>query len=234
MDVVSFPVNAPFKGPSLNNEGEWLHIGIEHTPKNFGQLISFGRDPSCCDIILPEGSPKQCHFFIHPQSREVLLRDDSHDNSTVLFASSSPAEWRLNLPDVQPRQRVMLPVKRYASIRMRNALFRLGWSETIQHAHQAAQAMHVSTPAVALSSNPVDALENGQIFHQPIIQLGQGTSGKVFLTVNLKTGEHLAVKNFRFPPGNERKGKDIVRREVNLMKALSHVSFQPTRHLALL
>lgn len=230
-NIVSLPINAPFKHNASNGR-VWLRVGLEHTPKKSGQLISFGSDRSRCDINLPEGCPMQCHFFIHPRTRELLLRDDSSNSSTILFASAEPAASRFSLPDAQPRQRVVLGAIQNARIRMHNALFTLGWGPSRCSALEAARTMPRFTPSGALSSNPVDLLEGGRIVHSRMAQLGQGSSAKVFLTLNLKTGDHLAVKIFVFRRGMESKGKEVVRKEVDMMKELSHVSYLPLGHLA--
>ncbi len=107
--IVSLPSNASFKHTDSSDGSVWLRIGIDHTPKCSGRLVSFGHDDSCCDILLPEGYPqKQCHFYIHPRTLEVILRDDTSDYSTILFSSPTPNETRFSLPDAQPRQRVVL------------------------------------------------------------------------------------------------------------------------------
>ena len=230
--IVSLPSNASFKHSDPSDGSAWLRVGIDHIPKSSGRLVSFGRDHSCCDILLPEGYPqKQCHFYIHPGTFEVLLRDDTVDYSTILISSNTPAETRFSLPDGQPRQRVVLEAIRNAHIRMQKALFMVGWSGTRRMAFEAARATSKFLLSGAVGSPAADLLENGRIVHRRIRRLGSGSYGKVFLTVNLKTGDHLAVKVFEFKPEVEREGKDLVRQEVDLIKELSHVSLEAARLL---
>ncbi len=100
----------------------------------------------------------------------------------------------------------------------------IGWSGTRKNAYEAARATSKFSPSVALGSHAADLLEHGRIVHRRIRRLGSGSYGKVFLTVNLKTGDHLAVKIFEFEAEVETEGKKLVRQEVDLMKDLSHVS----------
>ena len=228
--VVSLSSNAPFKHINSDDGSEWLRVGIRHIPKNPGRLVSFGCDRCCCDIILPEGFPRwQCHFFINPLTAELLLRDDTVDGTTVLTASNDPADPRFDLPDAHPRQRVVVQDIRNARIRMQNALFMLGWSGTINSAMDAAKTMSRFAPSPAFRSSLADLRERGQIVHRRIRKLGRGGAAKVYLTLNLKTGDHLAVKIFRFDPTVEMAGKIEVKREVDLLKRLSHVSSELLR-----
>lgn len=227
VSIVSLPSNASFKHSEPRDGSVWLRVGIDHIPKSPGRLVSFGCDHSCCDILLPEGYPqKQCHFYIHPRTFEILLRDDTADYSTILISSNTPTETRFSLPDGQPRQRVVLEAVKNAHIRMRKALFMIGWAGTRDVAFEAARATSKFSPSVALGSRAADIFENGRIVHRRISRLGTGSYGKVFLTVNLKTGDHLAVKVFEFAPEVEREGKDLVRQEVELIKELSHVCLE--------
>ncbi len=105
------------------------------------------------------------------------------------------------------------------------------WSETRKDALEAARGTFKFSPRVALGSRAADSLEHGRIVHRRICRLGSGSFAKVFLTVNLKTGDHLAVKIFGFEPELEQEGKELVRQEVDLMKDLSHVSLEPPRLL---
>jgi hypothetical protein len=221
--VVAHADNAPFKHTNPTEGTVSLGVGIVHSPKNAGHLLSFGNDSVCCDIFLPQGCPKQCHFFINPRSREVLLRDDSDDSSTALLSSANPDESRFSLPHAQHRQRVVLAAINNARICMCDALFRLVWSGNRDGALEAAQRTRKFPPDPALRSSELDLLENGHIIHSRIKTLGEGASAKVFRTLNLKTGDHFAVKIYKFDFSVEQAGKDAVRKEVNLIAGLSHV-----------
>jgi len=227
---VSHTCNAPFKHTNLSDGTVSLGIGTGHVPKNEGQLISFGIDPVCCDIVLPYGRPKQCHFSIHPRTCELLLHDDSDNSSTALLSSPKSGESTLSLPRAQHRQRVVLASINNARICISNSVFRLAWSRNRGKALEDAQRMRKFSPDHAYISTPLDLLENGRITHKRIKILGEGASAKVYLTRNLKTGDHLAVKVYKFEDRVEEMGKDAVRKEVNLIESLHHVSYQPSRH----
>jgi hypothetical protein len=231
--VVDHDRNARFKHENTTSvKTVSLGVGIGHEPKNQGQLISFGTDPGCCDILLRSGFPRQCHFSIHPRTHEVLLHDDSQDGSTTLLSSNKPEESRFSIPEAQHRQRVVLTAMNNAHIRIFDALFKLTWSGNKDEALERAQSMVRFAPDHACISTPIDLLENGQITHRRIRILGEGASAVVYLTMNLKTGDHLAVKMYKFngQAEVEKACKDAVRKEVNLIASLHHVSHQPSRH----
>jgi hypothetical protein len=224
--VVSHFRNAPFKHTNTDDGKVSLGVGIEHNPKNRGQLISFGDDPACCDIFLPDSCARQCHFLFHPRTCEVLLHDDSNDSSTALLLPHFPEAQQFSLPDAQHRQRVLLAGHHDALICISDACFRLAWSETRNRALIEAQRMRKFAPV----STQLDPLENGRITHAPLEILGEGGSAMVLLTLNLKTGDYLAVKVYNSRHRVERAIKDGVRKEVNLIASLHHVCHQPSRH----
>ncbi len=224
--IVSLPVNLRFKHILVEGRA-CLRVGVDHVPKRPGQLISFGRNPSLCDIALPQDFPgTQCHFSINPQSGELLLRDDTEDMSTLLSAPSTPEDQRLRLPDSRPRQRVVLTTEKGNLIRMKNAQFLLLWSEraTRERALEEAKNKAMIGPGVALNLGSDLGLERGQIIHSRIAELGKGVTATVFKTLNLNTGDHLAVKSFHFEsPKHQDAVKVVVRKEVVLLSQLSHV-----------
>lgn len=226
VQIVTLPVNARFKH-TRPDKTAWLRIGIDHDPKNLGQLISFGCDSTCCDIILRPGfAQRQCHLFIHPRTGELLLRDDTTDHSTEIFGSNDPLEHKFRLPDTQPRQRVLLAVAENVRIKMKDALFKVNWSERLR-AFNAAKMMPMITQSVAHSFTRADHVESGRIVHRRVSKLGKGATATVFLTLNLKTGDQIAVKIFnKFKTiAEEMESKKYVKREVDLMSRLSHVRF---------
>jgi hypothetical protein len=224
--IVSLTENAPFK---LRGKA-CFRIGVGHDPKNPGQLVSFGSDPACCDIILPQGySQTQCHFFIHPGTGELLLRDDTTRGSTSLSSLDDPLDLIIGLPNSQPRQRVVVNTEPEFLFKMGEASFMLMWIDR-RAALEAARTKSMITRSVAPISNRYLLPENGKIVHKPIRELGRGASATVFETLNLRTGSHLAVKKFRPIPGisrrEERVLKEEYKREVRLVSQLSHVGSQ--------
>lgn len=233
--IVSLPQNEFFKA---NLSGKvCLKIGVDHNPKHAGQLISFGRDSSSCDVTLPPGFPeKQCHFFVHPRTREVLLRDDTSHGSTSLADPDDVSNLALGLPTSQPRQRVLLNTIPEFVLKMENATFILAWSDR-GRAFDAAKTTSIVRESVAITSSRHLLLQDGSLIHSPFQQLGLGDSATVFKTLNLNTGSHLAVKIFHPIPGiSERADKNLKReykREAKLISRLSHVSNSILQHLYL-
>jgi hypothetical protein len=229
--IVSLAENAPFK---LSGKA-CFRIGVDHDSKNPGQLVSFGSDPACCDIILPQGYPqKQCHFFIHPGTGELLLRDDTTHGSTSLSSLNDPSDLMVGLPDSQPRQRVVINTETEFLFKMVEASFTLMWIDR-RGALEAAKTKPMIRRSVAHISKRYLLPENGKIVHKPIKELGCGGSATVFKTLNLNTGSHLAVKKFRPIPGlsgrEDKLLKEEYRREVGLVSRLSHVGSQLRKFL---
>jgi hypothetical protein len=221
-DILTIGLNARFRNTDPEDGSLSLRVGLDHQPRQPGQLISFGRDRSRCDVVLPAGfSARQCHFFIHPRTGEVILRDDSINSSTSLLHLNESLTTRCALPDSQPRQRVVPHTMQEICIRMHNAVFMVFWCDKVR-AFEATKTMpRFRAPLTVVLADP---LENGQIVHQHIHGLGQGATAEVFKTLNLKTGDHLAVKIFKHAPDNEEAIKRVVRIEVELISQLSHVS----------
>lgn len=223
---MSLPVNAHFKH-ILQSGKAHLRIGIDHRPKRPGQLVSFGRDPSSCDVVLPQEFPeRQCHFFIHSRTGELVLRDDTANDSTLLFIPSTPSDPTLTLPDCHPRQRVVLASEQAPNIKMGDALFTLLWGER-ERAFQAAKNTPIITRSPPQGLTPALGLERGKIVHKCVGELGKGATATVFKTLNLHTGDYLAVKIFSFDSWiYEDIAKKEVRKEVGVLSQLSHVRFK--------
>lgn len=220
--ILSDPVNASFKHPQPDGV-DIFRIGVDHSPRTSGQLVTFGTDRSCCDIILPPGFPlKQCHFFINPRTGELLLRDDSADETTLLTHSNLPF---FSLPSsTQPRQRVVPTAEHRARVTMQRARFHLIWGSP-KIAFPAAWTKSLISPNI--TSRDQRILQNGQLVHSRMRELGQGATAKVYLTLDLNTGDHIAVKTFSREQGkSEHRGntvKRLARMEVRVMSKLSHV-----------
>jgi hypothetical protein len=225
-DIISDRANARFKH-RLPSGKDVLRFGFNHTPKKNGSFVSFGSNSNCCDVLLPRDFPQmQCHFFTNRQSGELLLRDDTANEDTFL---SVPGGAKFYLPDTQPRQRVLLTSEGDIVIKMQLAQFKLLWG-TAREGLESAKAKYMPSNASQNLPTAIKQKENryvrsdANIVHHHIKKLGRGVSAKVFLTTDLTTGDHLAVKEFYMPEdGDEERLKMGVRKEVDLISQLSHV-----------
>jgi hypothetical protein len=223
IQIVSSEDNALFRWK--NKDGELvLRIGVDHTPKVPGHLVSLGSDRSWCDIVLPPAFPsRQCHIFINPQTGYLLLRDDTPDHATTLKV---PGNQKFSLPRSQPRQKVLFGHGRTASIAMqKTAHFELlRWAEPSQVIKAAARKKALFLQSAAPGSAQRRVLENERIVHEYIRALGSGGYGDVFETLDLGTGDILAVKTFRFTSRQEEIDvKKQGKQEVNVLSNLKHV-----------
>lgn len=217
--IVANTANASFRYDVAHGVG-YLRIGIDHDPKVPGQLISFGHDPFVSDIILPRGFPgRQCCFMVNAGTGEMLLRDDTEDHSTYIDVPGGPD---FDLPDSGLRQRVLSTSCRTPSVQMGDALFKLLWGDT-KRAFNAA-----STKPILMQSFPLrNSRGFGEIVHSRIRELGRGATSTVWLTLDLTTGNHLAVKLMLPNPGEDvsiqQQKKRQVGIEAGLLSHLSHV-----------
>lgn len=217
-EIARLPVNAPFTH-TFPNHTVYLKVGTDHVPKHPGRLISIGSNRSNCDIILPQGYPsRQCCFLVNPRTGEMLLRDDTEDQSTRLVVAGGA---KYELPRTQPRQRVILGGETGASIQMRGAVFNFQWSEKNRAFGVAKTRSLVAQPTPLRSFDRVREIE-----HRRIRELGRGATSTVWLTIDLGTGDHLAVKVFQLHSREGEVEADIKRQvmeEVRLLSGLSHV-----------
>lgn len=199
-----------------------LRIGVDHIPKIPGQLITFGHDVARCDIVLPPGcSQMQCHFFINPSSGELLLRDDSPDRSTYLGGAKGR---KLDLQNVEPRQMVVLQTEKGGYIMLPSGVqFIIAWDQP-KEAFLAAKTKSNILPITEHISSSTGVYETRGLVHRQIRRLGRGSTATVYLTVDLYTGDHLAVKTFHFESkAQEEMVKSEVKRELSLLSMVSHV-----------
>lgn len=230
IQIVSSEDNARFKWRTPGGEVV-LRIGVDHTPKVPGHLVSLGSDRSRCDIVLPPSFPsRQCHIFINPQTGYLLLRDDTPDHATILKV---PDNQKFSLPRSQPRQKVLFGRHRTAFIAMQKIahfeLLRL--AEPSQVIKAAARKKALFLPSAAPGSAQRRVLENERIVHQRIRELGSGEYGDVFETLDLGTGDILAVKTFSFTFRQEEIDvKKQGRQEVNVLSNLKHVRSNSCRN----
>jgi FHA domain len=239
--IVTDPVNGPFL--RLTGAGDVvISLPLDNISKTKGNLVTFGRDPSVCDVYL--GSSKyyaktHCFIYVHPVSGEFVLQDVSSSQSVGLGVESGD-DRRFHLQGA-PRRRV-LATSRCTIFGIRQAAFQLSWCGRQSDVQQAkmrhvAQRDHLTRTSVERESvlppqpgtrvqppaaHGVQLLR--KIDHQPRGDLGSGSYGKVKLTVDLDSGDLLAVKQFPIRPELEKQQKEKVKHEVLLLSKLSHVS----------
>ena len=223
--VVDIPENVMFRLlPEKSLKYGGFAIGPNHKPKLSRQFLSIGSDYQTCDILLPKGFPeRQCHFFVHPVTGELLLHDDSPNNGTSLSVGGTDTS-KFNLPLDKPRQRV-LPQShdRITLTFARQLRFKLLWGSP-RSAFEAIENRKLMSHTVR-GANRVRTLENGQLIHHILHPLGAGETATVYKTIDLNTGDYLAVKVYDISSKTiEEKACRNVRKEQALLSRLAHVS----------
>lgn len=228
-EIVSMSANDWFR-ESRPGGKDVFRVAFDHEPKNPGQLISLGSYSRLCDIVLPESyARRQCHFWIHPGTGELLLVDDTDEKTTKVDVTGGS---KYRLPKTGLRQRV-ISIHPTVLLRMQAAHFRLWWCPTTLQSETARTAFnnHQSRPSFAQAALPASpgayppSVRPGSLLqHHNLRELGRGSSAVVYLTVDLATGDYLAVKTWRHAIDRRRAGfRAAVGREIQVSMELAHV-----------
>ena len=227
--IVSISANEWFR-ESRPGGKDVFRVGFDHEPKTPGQLISFGSYSRLSDIVLPQNYARmQCHFWMHPGTGELLLMDDTDNKTTEVNVAGGS---KYNLPKTGLRQRVV-SIHSNLLLRMQAAHFRLWWGPTTIQS-EAAKTMfnnHQNRRSVAQASASVypagfspSARRGTLLQHHRLRELGRGTSAIVYLTVDLATGDHFAVKTWQHAADIGKEWfRAAVKREMQVSTELSHV-----------
>lgn len=230
--IVLHPRNTSF----LENEGcpdrPSFRVTLGHSPKRRGTLLSLGKED--CDIYLTEQclSQHQCHFRIHPDTCELILRDDSPTRTTrLIFDANTSQKYSLQ---GFPRQRVISrKIQAIIYMYIYDAIFELRFPAPGQEIKHDAILNYVECNGLKPWSGPrgrkkcaLQELPNqGRIVYEKKRCLGQGSYGDVFLIADLRTGDHFAVKQFdKLANETEEEQKRRFQKEVGLLRAAAHVS----------
>lgn len=238
------PENQAARAIVSNPPNEWLRecrpdgsavlrVGFNHEPKTRGHLLSFGSNLRLNDVILPPIYPRQqCHFWIHSNTGELLLQDDTENKSTTLSVAGGS---KYHLPNNGPRQRV-LTIHLNVLIKMQAAHFRLWWGPMTGQPEAVKTAMidfrfrqslgQASAPPYPLATST--SARRGPLIHHRLQELGRGASAVVYQTIDLTTGDHLAVKTWQPAVAVDKECFiEIVKKEMQIASQLSHVRNRP-------
>lgn len=241
--VLAHPVNSKLLS-ELPDGSTVLDVGFNIHSKYPGALATLGSDHA---DILVKGSdiaPIQCTFEVNWDTGFVLLRDNSIDKTTQFFGPDA-----IPFQDGRPRRIVV--------VKGINSKFAIGGTgagsmqfELIWHGYaeetmtkiiakgwKGARRPH-SCPIQNLKSRLASCHPKGstltsqvrmpEIRHMKIKSIGSGASAEVFKSVDVDTGELLAVKQFKAEATtveNERwVRRQFMQREVDTLRQLRHVS----------
>lgn len=250
--IIDDEANSSFR---VTQDGRsFLAIGLQGTSKLPGRLASFGRDPTQNDIILTERlySRNHCHIFFNASTTHLILRDTSGTKATqVVYKSTNNAEnKKLQLQD-DPRQRILL-YKSDLILIIGSAHFQVMWRDLSEpqvrqkvEASRKAFALQRVSPELDVTSLELQRFRPKQyetrsaytpdvgsmfkrlpmITHEKIKFLGQGAFGTVHEIIDLHTGNVWAVKTSGKKGGNNNSYKEALKREVEVLAFLSHVSY---------
>jgi hypothetical protein len=210
-----------------------------------GCLVTIGRegDIEICGSLV---SAIQCQILLNPSTKEILLRDKSTFQSTMIQLRSDLSPLYFNSRG--PRQ-IVLRQDDSVLIGMggdnsRLFQFEIVWPPSDEMKCDRVEVLKkdfVNLPkkarlAVTAEENPgpgsryntrIQKMPNNEKWlHRPIKMLGSGTYGEVHQTVNMHTGNYYAVKSLTRPrnAANDMTWRRDVLREVTTLQKLSHVS----------
>lgn len=219
-----------------------LQISLKHKSKKPGNcLVSFGRDPRLCDIVLGTSkyySHVHCYIHINKTSGELVLYDSSRDGSTELKMEDDEGY------DLQgaPRRRV-IPAGIDGLFGIKSIRFLIkkkddpsGTQDTRERIANSRPSDYLSHTTIVRSSclphehntriqppRPKPGVQPlTKIVHRPRKFMGQGAFGSVSLTVDLDSGNLLAVKRMWIGQEYERKWKQQAKHEVLMLADLEH------------
>ena len=215
-------------------------------------LLTLGHEG---DVKLygPEISRIQFQFQLHPDTREIILRDTSTHRNTKVVNTTDPASLYFSSADGIPRQVVVRHndqiIVSVPGENNQTYLFAIIWppnkswirqalATLVQnHAHFVTRYNEIPSVSVTQYKTPAPQSRceaqgtNEPWLHRKIRPLGIGTFGRVYQTVNMHTGEHFAVKVVKrgMASSSDSDLRRMANDEVNILKGLDHVS-TPSEH----
>ncbi|ERF69353.1 hypothetical protein EPUS_08826 [Endocarpon pusillum Z07020] len=225
--IVLHPRNTSFleelaSGPSFR-------ITLGHSPKKRGTLLSFGKVD--CDIYLIEQCLPDylCHFQVHPKTCELILQDDSSTRMVRLsFGKKTSQKYSLQ---GHSRQRVISKNIKAIQMHIYDAFFEICFPgpgheiarDTIVRFIERNGLKPWTRPGGRRRYALQEPQEQARIAYEKRGWLGEGSYGNVLLVVDLRTGDHLALKVFgRLNDETEEERKSRFRKEAELLKAAAH------------
>ena len=250
--IVHNPLNQKYKYQHPVTNSWCLRVGFDKPSKNPGLLISSGRIRVLNDVILggTQYGKIQCYFALHEVTGELLLFDTSKRRTTHLLDGTDGKHWRCD-----PKQGVVRLHCDRVLLQPNNAQFWLvppdddvdyQRRQRLLYARQNPRSDEfVPTLSLLEALSCFDTkhetrvqtlgprIPGQEIYHIQIRELGRGTFGCVREVVDLRTGNHYAVKiiaHNRFHElgfSSEKTYEEKVKEEVLLHQSLSCVISRP-------
>lgn len=198
-------------------------------------LVTLGRDPRHCDIVLERGtvSGVHCQFEINLATRVIMLHDKSSSLSTQIFGeNAAPFEFgrfpRRVMVAHDDHTVLGIGGKGYNLFR-----FRLIWYTRELQVNSVrkllSDCMEIpelapTAPSTRMSSSPT----GGQLKIRWVKDktLGRGAYGEVYAGFDVDTGARFAVKRVKDASAN----RVNLERVIEAMKKLHHVSHHHNEH----
>jgi len=249
--ILSLPENmhkVPMNIDAFGNVGfDFSSAAIKWDSEASDSILTFGRDPDCHVRLDGESySERHCNFFLHRETKLLMLEDTSSDGDTELKPlDPSLKDPKYQMPFFVPRQRVLIEESAY-SLKLLNALFFISFWQPLEETpdpwwqrYLLIKDVFLSTRRTRLSRqrtvNPRLSVENRYLpqptgsrrpithdFH-PQSVLGVGGQGSVEKQIDLTTGEVVAVKRLAFT--TEGKKRRALKELENIHRLGHHVSF---------
>ena len=217
------------RSPSVSS-GSCLQLTFDERPKNIKHGFVFGSDPRICDVLLggkADGFSGR-HFYISFNERgEVTLKNLSNRVASISYnGEKAPERTHFTWILFETYENIIITMAK------RNLKFKVVWPKRNQecedmykaHRNRYLEETRDEMPSfdqldVQSQQTTAQVTQHHSPRQQPVYlletELGSGTFGTVYKTVDVSTGYQYAAKEFY--------GFDW-KREVEIFRLISHVS----------
>ena len=244
LKILRLPANEGVLGYTPDKHQPALALDIDGRHRDPLVVATIGRDRTH-NVILPPSrlyARNQCSFFHNRSSGELLIEDHSTSRNTYIEYLEEGLE-KFQLSGLLRRRVVKCP----ATIRLtfHEACFSLEVfldplvSDLKNYILNKPTPRDLEPSILALTlpptikhtrtAGPKEHIPDQCICHFPIREIGRGLCGIVSETINVFTGDHMAVKTIVVKKDLGEKGiKDAAKSQIENLKKLDHVSGPPS------
>jgi hypothetical protein len=250
LDVLNLPANKGLFGYEPNSHQPALALDLDGRQRDPAIVATIGRALTH-NLILPPSrhySRHQCSFFHNRSSRELLIEDHSSSGNTCIeYSDEALSKFEFGGP---LRRRVL---RTTGTIRL--SFYTASFSLHVNSHHHLLNDVKtlllnkpvakdlepsflpLSLPATIkhtrVRTPQEHAHQDQAICHYRTRELGRGLFGIVFETINVVTGDHLAVKTIcvKQEDLDEKTIKETVKSQIKNLQEIAHVSQSPLKLL---
>ncbi|KLJ06258.1 hypothetical protein EMPG_09293 [Blastomyces silverae] len=234
--VIDNPLNRRFLSRFVHKNTQYVGLDIGFHIQSIARytLATLGRSGADITVDGPSISRIQCSFEVHAENDAVMLYDRSNSQTTEVYGLGCvPFEpGRRRRVVVRPEVNHMFSMGGNEDdlVQFQLVWHRVDFNANYEVANRVETPMQARTidniPTAAPSRLPLIQLpvhHEPQIRYKELVTLGRGTYGTASKVIDMDSGEIMAVKCIRPPPGGFR-DCDLTRlqREIEALSSCSH------------